>query len=449
MKQFLVISPALRPLVPLYFTMLLEAVGSGLVASILSLTAREDLGCSNMQVGIIWSSYNAASIVGSVCMGYVSDHIRRKYVLMLTFFWVSMGYILTAFSNSFEWLLVSRIVTGMCGGSFSIAASILSSNLASDMLPFAIGRLGTVGSLGFSIGPLISLAITSIWNVSADSPFYVRRIYFFCASLIYLLAGFLASCLSKSLTPRNGSLASSCTQGGRISPGICLIWSSRFFSTCGLTAIYVTQVFLWVEFLGLDRASVSLATTASGLVVSIFQAFAFPFLVARIGFHATLSFGIGLIATSCVLMGALTSGGSVAVHFLVLVVFWLGISCMEPGTPVAVAGHLKQSQLLELSPIKSTLFSLRMPIVHTGLAMGITSAMKYAASLAMPPVAGYLYDHFKLMVYYCAAGVASLGVVVVFIAWRLYDNRQTLVPVEGEEKDIEEERNTETTAIDE
>ena len=407
-----------RPLLPLYLTMLLEAVGSGLVASVLNIVARDDLGCSSMQVGILWSSYNAALILGSVCMGYLSDHIRRKYVLMLTLFWVGLGYILTAFSSNFTWFLVSRIITGLCGGSFSVAASILSANLHSDLLPYAIGRLGTVASLGFAIGPLISYAITSIWDVSSSSPFYVQRLYFFFAALIYMLATLLASRLPKSITPRTPSTAAQRSDGGSVAPGLCLVWSSRFFSTCGVTAVYVTQVFLWREYLGLDRMTISLATTASGLATSVFQGLTFPFLVSKIGFHAALTLGIGLISLASALLGLLTSKGGIAVHFSILIFFWFGLGCMEPGTPVAVARHLKQSSLRESSKGSSRF------VVHTGLAMGITSAMKYAASLAVPTVAGYLYDTYKLAVYLCGSVVSSLGVVAVLVAWRLFERTE-------------------------
>ena len=410
-------SDEMRPLIPLYITMLLEAVGSGLVASVLNIVARDDLGYSNMQVGIIWSSYNAALILGSVGMGYLSDHVRRKHALMATLLWVGLGYIFTAFSSTFEWFLVSRIFTGLCGGSYSVAVSMLYMSVAPDRLPFAIGRLGTVASLGFAIGPLISSAITAIWQVDSSSPFYTQRIYFFCAAGIYFVAAGLASRISRKMSPAwIESLTSSDDNVpcGSVSAGLCLIWSSRFFATCGVTAVYVTQVFLWREFLHLGRIEISLATTASGLATSIFQGFAFPVLVERIGFHASLTTGIALIALANALMGPLTSSGNVGLHFVCLIVFWFGVSLVEPGTPVAVARHMSASAS---KPGRK---------VHTGLAMGITSAMKYAASLLVPTAAGYLFDQHKLLVYACASGVASVGVASAVVAWRLYDRAAAL-----------------------
>lgn len=401
-------SNEIKPLVPLYVTMFLEAVGSGLVASILNVVARDDLGCSNMQVGIIWSSYNAALIIGSLVVGYFSDIVRRKYVLMLTLFWVGCGYIVTGFAASFEWFLVSRVLTGLCGGSFSIAASILTANLTPERLPFGIGRLATVASLGFAIGPLISSAITAIWHVNSSSPLYIQRLYFFVTSFVYAIAALSASRLRASLTCPS-TVVNHSAHRGSVTTGLCLIWSSRFFSTCAVTAIYVTQVYMWREYLNLGRIEISLLTTASGLAVSLGQGFGFPFLVKKIGFHFALTLGIFCIAIACAAIGPVTVySGLTSLHIICLLVFWFGVACMEPGTVVAVSRHLKKSS-------QSGSRSL-----HTGLAMGITSAMKYAASLSIPTVAGLLYDRHRELVYYISAGICSIGVIVVLLAGRSY-----------------------------
>ena len=427
------ISDEMRPFVLLYVTMFLEAMGSGLISAVLSVVARDELGCNNMQVGIIWSCYNGALILGSVGMGYMSDIVRRKYVLMLTLFWVAAGYVVTGFSTSFQWLLISRIATGLCGGSFSIAASILSANLPVDSLPVAVGRLGTATSLGFAIGPLFSSAISAIWGDNRGNFFFLQRVEFFIAALIYCLAAALAGRLCPVLTaPSRGRVKSD--NGGHVSPGLCLIWSSRFFSTCAVTVIYVTQVFLWREYLGFDRVWISLATTASGLTVSVCQGFIFPLLVKKIGFHLALATGIACIGLANAVLGPVTATGIVPLHFACLVVFWFGLACMEPGTPVAVAAHLKQSAASS-AKIKRR--------IHTGLAMGITSAMKYAASLSMPTLAGLLYDKYKLIVYYCGASVACVGVAAVLLAWRCYS--PLLPPKKHEDPEKAESENTEPT----
>lgn len=407
-------SDDIRPLLPLYVTMFLETVGSGLVASVLGVVARDDLGCSTMQVGIMWSSYNAALILGSLVMGHFSDFVRRKYVLMVTLLWVGGGYILTGFSDSFEWLLISRIVTGLCGGSFSVAASILTANLSSEVLPMAIGRLATCASLGFAVGPLLSSAITAIWNVDTTSPFYLQRLYFFVTAFVYVLAALTASRLQGSLTCPSRMKTVERSRDGQITRSLCLVWSSRYFSTCAVTGVYVTQVSMWREYLGFDRIYISLLTTASGLAVSIVQAFVFPVLVARIGFHQALLIGISFISLSCALIGPLTViYGSMVFHIVCLCLFWFGVACMEPGTVVAVSRHLKQSSL----------FPSTRRDLHTGLAMGITSAMKYAASLSIPTVAGLLYDHHREVVYYVLSGVSFVGLIVVLAAWRLFTAR--------------------------
>ena len=405
----------LRPLLPFYLVMFLDSIGSGIV-TILSIVAKQDLGCSNFQVGMIWTGFNAAQIIGSISMGYLSDRIRRKYVLALTLAWIGTGYLLTAFANSFTLFLMSRIFTGLCGGSFPIIAAILSTQVSADRFPVAIGRLGTVASLGFAIGPLLSGAMTAIFDINpVSSPFYLQRLYFFVAAFVYWTACSLALFVPAHLTPAQSSDLKELSKGC-LTSGLTLVWLSRFLATCGVTAVYVTQVFLWDGFLGLSRVAIELTVTASGLTVSAVQGILFPWLVCRTkSCHGPLALGIILIAVSNTIIGPITLTGSLPLHYTCLVIFWVGIGLMEPGAPVAVTRHLEQSKRI-LNPGKR-------PRIHTGFAMGMTSAMKYAASLAIPMAAGYVFDHYNVITYYMSGGIAFGGVVSVCIAWRIFINR--------------------------
>jgi len=110
---------------------------------------------------------------------------------------------------------------------------------------------------------------------------------------------------------------------------------------------------------------------------------------------------------------------------------------MEPGAPVAVSRHLGQSkQRFEPSCSNKRLR------IHTGFAMGMTSAMKYAASLAVPMAAGYVFDHYNVTTYYMSGGIAFAGVVSVGFAWKLFiSNEQPIDPapsvsVEGKKQTV-------------
>ncbi len=419
----------LLPLLPLYLVMFLDSIGSGIV-TILSIVAKQDLGCSNFQVGMIWTGFNTAQIVGSISMGYLSDRVRRKYVLAITLAWIGTGYVLTAFANSFTLFLMSRIFTGLCGGSFPIIAAILSSQVSSERFPVAIGRLGTVASLGFAIGPLLSGAMTAIFDINpVSSPFYIQRLYFFVAALVYWTACALALFVPGHLTPAQSSLNLKQVSTGCLTSGLALVWLSRFLATCGVTAVYVTQVFLWDGFLGLSRVAIELTVTASGLTVSAVQGFLFPWLVCRTkSCHGPLALGIILIAVSNTIIGPITLTGSLPFHYCCLVLFWVGIGLMEPGAPVAVTRHLEQSKRIISSGSKR-------PQIHTGFAMGMTSAMKYAASLAIPMAAGYVFDHYNVITYYMSGGIAFAGVISVGFAWRKFIKReQTIESTHAEEK---------------
>lgn len=419
----------LWPLVPLYLVMFLDSVGSGIV-TILTVVAKQDLACSNFEVGIIWTGFNTAQIVGSIVMGHLADKIRRKYVLALVLAWIGAGYIFTAFARSFTLFLISRIFTGLCGGSFPIIAAILSTQVSSERFPVAIGRLGTVASLGFAIGPLLSGAMTAIFDINASSsPFYIQRLYFFVAAFVYWSACTLALVLPDRLTPAQSSDLKDKSKGW-LTSSLALVWLSRFFATCGVTAVYVTQVYLWDGFLGLSRVGIEVTVTASGLTVSAVQGFLFPWLVSKTkSCHGPFALGILLIAVSNIVIGPITLTGSPPLHYCCLVVFWVGIGLMEPGAPVAVTRHLDQSK--RISSLNHR------PQIHTGFAMGMTSAMKYAASLAIPMAAGYMFDRYNVLTYYMSGGIALAGVVTVAIAWNFYRSEELVESAESVSTDVE------------
>lgn len=413
--------PSIRA--PLYVTMFLAATASGLVASVASVVARNDLGCSGTQVGIIWTGFYAAQLVGSIGSGYLSDRVRRKYVLMGSLLWAALGYTVTGFADSFEWFLACAILTGFHGGFSSVAIAILSVTLPSEKLAKTIGRLGTVMSLGFAVGPLISTAISAIWGVEKISPKFVRQLYFFIAAFLYVVASVCASRISGKL---NEAVRNSCAGGGRLTPGLILVWTSRLFSTCGVTAIHVTQVLLWQDFFGLNRVCITLMASASGLVVATVEGLLFPALVSRVGFHAALTFGISSIVLTNCLLPPVAWTGNFAPLFCCLLVFWTGFGCMGPGTSLAVTRHLK-SAMNESSPAGT---------VRPGLALGINSSMKFTAALAVPALAGFLYDQHGPLMYLFAAGLSSMGVVAVSAAWVCY-NRNSSVEVSSKSINVE------------
>jgi MFS family permease len=192
---------------------------------------------------------------------------------------------------------------------------------------------------------------------------------------------------------------------------------------------------MWREYFDFNAIQINLMFAGSGVVVSAIQGIVFPFLVKRIGFHSSLLTGISCIAVACAALGPLTVFTQLlSLHVMCLLVFWFGVACMEPGTVVAVSRHLKQS-------IES--FSGKRPL-HTGLAMGITSAMKYAASLSIPPLAGHLYDKHRYVAHYLGGGIACLGIIAVVIAARVYQSNAKRITVTDEEK-IEENSLGETT----
>src|SRR4051794_8362546 len=72
------------------------------------------------QVGASGSAYIVGACAGALYFGRLADKIGRKRLFMLTLAIFMAGSVLTAFSTSFIWFLVCRVITGAgVGGEYS------------------------------------------------------------------------------------------------------------------------------------------------------------------------------------------------------------------------------------------------------------------------------------------------------------------------------------------
>jgi predicted MFS family arabinose efflux permease len=143
----------------------------------------KDLQVKPYQFGIVVSSYAlAAGLSGFLTAGF-ADRFDRKRLLVFFYSGFIVGTLFCGFSNSYEQLVLARIVTGIFGGvmssiSMAIVADLFSLNQRGRVMGFMQMGFGLSQILGIPIS--LYIASKSNWQM----PFYM----IVCLSLIMLLA---------------------------------------------------------------------------------------------------------------------------------------------------------------------------------------------------------------------------------------------------------------------
>src|SRR4051812_30936626 len=118
------------------------------------------LGLTAAQVGAAGSAYILGACVGALYFGRLADKIGRKKLFMLTLVIFLAGSVLTAFSMSFAWFIVCRVITGAgVGGEYSAIHSAVDELIPARVRGAVDLVIGGSYWIGTILGSLASLVL--------------------------------------------------------------------------------------------------------------------------------------------------------------------------------------------------------------------------------------------------------------------------------------------------
>ncbi len=116
----------------------------------------KELQLSNVQLSYVLGASLAATAIGGVIFGVLSDRYGRKSVLQWTILTYSVGTFFSGFSNNIEWLLFFRIITGLgVGGEWATGQTYVSETFP----PKVRGRHGALMQTGAPFGIVLASII--------------------------------------------------------------------------------------------------------------------------------------------------------------------------------------------------------------------------------------------------------------------------------------------------
>lgn len=382
------------------------------------------LGGGPVELGNSVSVFAFSQMIGSIVLGHLSDAFGRKWILITTFFWSAIGFLLTSLSYSIPMLYIARAVTGLSGGSIAIASAMVADVTPIQHRPHYNGLMGAILGIAFVLGP----ALGGITHVLVGS----RRLCFivgFLGGIQALLLGIfkLPETLpihrrrygslftqrfrtrrrrqqqgQKSKDETNNLLEKTITTTTTLTVdyvGLSMVCLVRFFLSFAGAVMGGTYFLLVQDTFHFERPErqISKILTISGLCVILYQGVVFRRVVHHTGLHGTMV--LGCLAYSLGLYTAWRSiiSCSLFVHILLCcLTYSVAYSLVEPNIP--------------------TMSSIYVDTSYQGVAHGSVSACRFLASIVAPALYGRLYETYTPYPFWIATILALLPISFISIA---------------------------------
>jgi len=394
--------PKLRPLC---FMVFLEALGTAAFAPVITFFVMDDMKGSSFELGMVGSALNVTQIFGAALFGRLSDAYGRHPVVVISFFWASVGFICTAFVQDIPQLLVVRAFSGVAGGTWPICQAYLADLVAETDRGKYLGFLSATFAAGFVFGPGLATALLTFELADRHQIFAISGIICLVGAVIGGV--FLEESLDKSKRrPMSCSdlktWETSNTENGQvkiksdweaINLGMVCIWLLRMSVAFAQFIVYTVYSPLFEDFFGMGDKEMGLMLMFGGITAVFVQAFVFGKSVTRLGPYVTLGLGCFFLLVSLAMVPHVRN---FHLHVAIMLIYVVGEGYVEPGTPLILAFYATPS--------------------HQGFANGVGSSFRAFAAVAAPLVGGELYDHIQAHVFTFASLFGGIGMALVAIA---------------------------------
>jgi MFS transporter, DHA1 family, tetracycline resistance protein len=161
----------------IFLTVLIDLIGFGILIPILQPFAQR-FGASDLQALWLMGIYSLMQFIFSPVLGMISDRVGRRPVIIASLIGSMIGYLIIAGAGMAEGalaislLFLARVVTGVCGASFSTAQAYLADITAPEKRAGVMGMIGAAFGIGFVLGPVIG-GLTSHTPLGPSLPFYI------------------------------------------------------------------------------------------------------------------------------------------------------------------------------------------------------------------------------------------------------------------------------------
>ncbi|MBJ7312741.1 TCR/Tet family MFS transporter [Rugamonas sp. CCM 8940] len=154
-----------QPLIVIFATVVLDAVGIGLVFPILPALLRDVTHADNVvsHIGIMTALYALMQFIFAPVLGSLSDRLGRRPVLLLSLAGATVNYLFLAFAPNLWMLLLGRAIAGLSSANISVATAYITDISPEDKRARRFGLFNAMFGIGFIVGPVLGGALGDHW----------------------------------------------------------------------------------------------------------------------------------------------------------------------------------------------------------------------------------------------------------------------------------------------
>lgn len=154
-----------RPLAVIFATVMLDAMGIGLIFPILPALLQNVVREPDIAplIGMMGALYAVMQFTFAPVLGAMSDRFGRRPVLLLSLAGAVAGYLLLASASSLWMLVLGRAVAGLTGANGPVAAAFITDLTPPGQRTRRFGLLNAMFGLGFIVGPVLGGLLGDQW----------------------------------------------------------------------------------------------------------------------------------------------------------------------------------------------------------------------------------------------------------------------------------------------
>ncbi|ADE39365.1 MFS transporter [Candidatus Puniceispirillum marinum] len=281
----------------LLLVVFINFVGIGALIPILPYTVVDTLGQSATVMTALLASFALAMFVANPILGWLSDRIGRRSVLVVSLIVGALAHIWFAFSNEIFHMFAARILAGLAAGNTGVIQAIIADRVKAEERAKYMGLLGAAIGTGFVAGPALGGLLSGL----GDGP--LHQAPFLVAAMFSIIAFGLALRLSET------SIAAPIKNTDQITTPLmrrihdiltsplALYAIAYFCLNLAFAQVEASFVLLLKDYLDFDARATGWLFTYVGVCIVLVQAGLINPVVRKFGEVGTIAIGVILLGT--------------------------------------------------------------------------------------------------------------------------------------------------------
>ncbi len=385
-----------RSLAVLLLVVFVDMVGFGIIIPFLPFWA-ENFGATEDLVALLMSIYSAFQFVFAFPLGWLSDRIGRKPVLLVSLAGSVIGFSMLAFADTLWMIFLARAVGGVMGANISVAQAYIADITPREDRAKGMGMLGAAFGFGFIVGPALGGVLAG--SDPAKPDYFTTFLFAAAVSALALVLGlvFLRE-PARHRAPETGGLLARLKDFALIAvyPGVALPILAATIIGIAMAGLESTWA-LWTNRAhGWGPKENGYFFAYIGVIMVIVQAGLVGRLVKRFGAAPLIGFAVLVLA----------AGMFLTPFSLTMPVLFLSGACVAIGYGLC-------------NPALNALTSTNAPAEHQGKVMGVLQSSQSLARIIGPAIAGLLFANLgRDAPYFTAAAILVVAFFLVLLLVR-------------------------------